>query len=91
MSSSLGTSSLLTATCTFATPGGVVGSVLLFCFGGDGGVDLDGAAFFGAFSSRGVFGGVNDVTLEEVDDDDADDGGVVDGGNGAGPFSFLIT
>lgn len=52
---------------------------------------MDGAAFFGAFSSRGVFGGVNDVTLEEVDDDDADDGGVVDGGNGAGPFSFLIT
>lgn len=45
--------------------------------------------FFVAFSSRGVFGGVNDVTFEDVDDDD-DVGGVEDGGNGAGPFSFLI-
>lgn len=41
---------------------------------------------FDALSSRGVFGGVNDVTF----DDDVDDGVDDDGGGGAGPFSFLI-
>lgn len=45
---------------------------------------------FVVMSSRGVFGGVNDVAFEDVDDDDDDAGGVDDGGNGAGPFSFLI-
>lgn len=66
---------------------------MLFCFGGDGNGDVafDGATcapFFDVFSSRGVFGGVDDVTFEDVDDDDV--GGVDDGGSGAGPFSFLM-